>query len=48
LDGDGNEELILYDRQANMYQIFKIEGDNFIPASELSVLLPEINQSFIN
>ncbi|MCK5206480.1 MAG: hypothetical protein KAQ79_00620, partial [Cyclobacteriaceae bacterium] len=29
LDGDGKEELILYDRSANIYQIFNIEGDNF-------------------
>lgn len=42
LDGDGKEELILYDRSANNYQIFKEEGGNFLVSNDLFVLLPEI------
>ena len=47
LDGDGKEELILYDRSANIYQIFNIEGDNFIPSNELCVLLPQLPAGWV-
>lgn len=47
LDGDGKEELILYDRSANIFQIFNIEGNNFLPSNELSVQLPEIQAGWV-
>ncbi len=47
LDGDGIEELILYDRSANIYQIFKADNGDYLPANELSVLLPEIPTGWV-
>ena len=46
LDGDGREELIIYDRSANVYQIFRIDNEKIIPANELRVLLPDIPQGW--
>ena len=42
LDGDDLEELILYDRSANIYQIFRQEEGTFLPANELCALLPQV------
>ena len=47
LDGDGVEELILYDRSANIYQIFTIKGGTFLPSNELCVLLPDIQAGWV-
>ena len=47
LDNDGTEELILYDRSANIYQIFKIETKELIPANDLEILLPEIPAGWV-
>ncbi|MCK5701976.1 MAG: VCBS repeat-containing protein, partial [Cyclobacteriaceae bacterium] len=47
LDGDGVEELILYDRSANIYQIFTIKDGNFLPSNELCVLLPDIQAGWV-
>jgi len=47
LDGDGVEELILYDRSANVYQVFSIEGKNLHSANDLCVLLPDIPAGWI-
>ncbi len=42
LDGDGTDELIIYDRSASVYQIFKFVDNDYKPANELCVLLPEV------
>ena len=42
LDGDGAEELIIYDRSANAYLVYRIVDGDFIPANELCLLLPDI------
>ena len=47
LDGDDQEELIIYDRSADIYQIFKIVDSKFVPANELCCLLPEIPEGWI-
>lgn len=47
MDGDGKEELILYDRSSNNYQIFSEEGNNFVPSNDLCVLLPEIQAGWV-
>jgi len=47
LDGDGIEEWILYDRSANIYQVFRIENQTLISANELCVLLPEIPAGWV-
>jgi len=47
LNGDEIEELILYDRSANIYQIFRQEEGSFVPANELCVRLPEIPAGWV-
>lgn len=47
MDGDGKEELILYDRSANLYQIFQAEGNRYKPSNDLCVLLPEIPAGWV-
>ena len=47
LDGDGKEEVILYDRSANVYQVFKIDNGAYFPANELCVLLPDVPSGWI-
>ncbi len=47
LNGDGVEELIIYDRSAKIYLIFKIENQKYVPASELFVLLPPIPDGWV-
>ena len=47
LDGDGREELILYDRSGEVYLIFKTEGSTIIPANELKIYLPDIPPGWI-
>ena len=47
LDGDNQDELILYDRSGNVYQIFKIEQNTFVPANEMVVYLPQIPEGWI-
>ena len=47
LDGDGTEELILYDRSANIYQIFNRISGSLVPANELCVLLPDVPAGWI-
>jgi len=47
LDGDGIEELIIYDRSAKVYQIYKAENQSYEPANDLRVLLPEIPEGWV-
>ncbi len=47
IDNDGKEELILYDRSANIYQIFRIEDNELIPANDLLVLLPDVPAGWV-
>ena len=47
LDGDGQEELILYDRSANVFQIFYINNATYTSANELCVLLPDVPPGWI-
>ncbi len=47
LDGDGSEELIIYDRSARIYQIYRAENQSYVPANELCVLLPEIPDGWV-
>lgn len=47
LDGDGQEELILYDRSANIYQVFYINNGTYTTANELCVLLPDLPPGWI-
>jgi hypothetical protein len=47
MDGDGKEELILYDRSANGYQIFREEENQYLPSNDLCVLLPEIQAGWV-
>lgn len=47
LDGDGTEELVLYDRSANVYQVFRAEGNRYVPSNDLCVLIPEIPAGWV-
>jgi hypothetical protein len=47
LDGDGAEELIIYDRSSRTYQIFKQDNQNYVSANELCVFLPEVPDGWI-
>lgn len=47
LNGDGTEELIIYDRSAKIYLIFKAENQKYVPANELCVLLPPIPDGWV-
>ena len=47
LDGDGTDELVLYDRSGHFFQIFRREGGSFQAANELCVLLPELEPGWI-
>ncbi len=42
LDGDGTDELVIYDRSADIFRIFRRTDTGFSPADELNVLLPEL------
>ncbi len=46
-DGDGIEELVLYDRSANIFQIFRAEENSYMPANDFRVLLPEIPEGWV-
>lgn len=47
LNGDEKEELLLYDRSGNIYQIFELEEGELIPANELEVYLPDIPAGWV-
>ena len=47
LDGDGNDELVLYDRSGHFFQIFQRDGETLQAANELCVLLPELDPGWI-
>ena len=47
LDGDGVEELVIYDRSARTYLIFKAENQKYVPAQDLCVLLPAIPDGWV-
>ena len=47
LDGDGKEELLIYDRAANIYQIFTVENGLIQPANDLRVYLPDIPAGWV-
>ncbi|NJN27409.1 MAG: VCBS repeat-containing protein [Cyclobacteriaceae bacterium] len=47
LDGDGVEELVLYDRSANVYQVFGVEAGQLVPANPLASLLPELSPGWV-
>jgi len=47
LDGDGIQEVVVYDRSANIYLIYKIIDGEFVPADELCYLLPDIEPGWV-
>ncbi len=47
LDGDGTEELVIYDRSSNTYQIFQIENAKLSPNNSLEVLLPDLPSGWV-
>jgi hypothetical protein len=47
LDGDGGEEVVVYDRSARIYQIFKEDNQAYTPANDLCVFLPEIPDGWV-
>ena len=47
LNGNGKEELVIYDRSARTYLIFKEENQHYVPANELCVLLPQIPDGWV-
>lgn len=47
LDGDGEEELIIYDRSGKIFLIYKIENNRYLPVFDYSALLPEIPDGWV-
>ena len=47
LDGDTSEELIIYHRSANIYQVYKMDNGEFVPAQKLCSLLPDIEPGWV-
>ncbi len=47
LDGDGSEELVIYDRSADNFQIFRRADNDFVPANELAILLPSLQRGWV-
>jgi hypothetical protein len=47
LDGDGLEELIIYDRSSRTFQIFKQEEKKYVTANDLCVFLPDVPDGWI-
>ncbi len=47
LDGDGMEELIIYDRSSDTFQIFRMENSKLSPADGLNVLLPDLPAGWV-
>jgi len=47
LDNDGTEELVIYDRSANVFSVFSITGNKLTPAFHLAEYLPEIPAGWV-
>ncbi len=47
LDGDGKEELIIYNRTANSYLIFSFENGSFRVRPDLAVVLPDLEPGWV-
>ncbi len=47
LDGDGTEELVIYDRSARTYLIFKVINNQYVPAFDYNALLPNIPDGWV-
>jgi hypothetical protein len=47
LDNDGAEELVIYDRSANIFNVFSIIGNKLAPAFHLAEHLPEIPAGWV-
>jgi hypothetical protein len=47
LDNDGTEELVIYDRSANIFNVFSIIGNKLVPAFHLAQYLPEIPAGWV-
>lgn len=47
LNGDGEKELIIYDRSSNTFLIFDQKGDNLLLKPELAVVLPKLQPGWV-